>query len=55
MGRIVTLALATLVGVAVAMVTSVSLAQSASPDNAVARFLESHQATQPDVLDYGTR
>ena len=55
MGKLVTLALAAIVGVAIAAVTSISVAHAVSPDRAIAKYLENHPATQPDVLDYGSR
>ena len=55
MVRFVTVALAALVGVLIAVVTTLSVAHAVSPDNAVAAYLRSHPATQPTVLDYGNR
>jgi len=55
MGSLVTVLLAAVVGAVIALGTAVSVGHAVSPDNAVATYLSTHSASQPNVLDYGSR
>ncbi|HKT04629.1 MAG TPA: hypothetical protein VJT31_34365 [Rugosimonospora sp.] len=54
-GIYIKLGIALIVGLTVAGITAVSGANALSPDNQVATIIQRGEATQPNVLNYGSR